>query len=290
MTAFFFLLLLFDPFSTCNSFPIIFKSKFKVNYFGTWRLMTNNLNSALYFFIKTHRNSHEWINLLGLYNVHRSWEYLVNNTCLSVSKFCKKQKTEYFIILFAHCFPAFAAGGMDGAHMSKSWTVTLVAALTTSRWVRRAPACRREAPGSFGVWMSSSWVLPDASPNVFCVYRSSFSRRPPSAKTKTPASFLTCNGSTRNDARTLNGNAKSSRNGTSLSCGPGWKLHVRKPPRSLTKIFHKAWAKEIQRSIRDLPYGLRNYLWRDTTGRQANKLNKTWLNCNIVRSNNIFLV
>lgn len=69
-------------------------------------------------------------------------------------------------------------------HMSKSCTVTLVAALTTSRCDRRATGCRSDASGSRGVWMTSWWVLESASPSAAWVYFNSRSRRPPSATHK----------------------------------------------------------------------------------------------------------
>lgn len=69
-------------------------------------------------------------------------------------------------------------------HMSKSCTVTLVAALTTSRCDRSATGWRSEASGSRGVWMTSWWVLESASPSAAWVYFNSRSRRPPSATHK----------------------------------------------------------------------------------------------------------
>lgn len=72
-------------------------------------------------------------------------------------------------------------------YISNKWIVTLAAALITSRWASRAPGCNKDACASFGVWITSWCVLPDASPKARYVYRSSFSRRPPSAKLHTQA-------------------------------------------------------------------------------------------------------
>lgn len=76
-------------------------------------------------------------------------------------------------------------------HMSKSCTVTLVAALTTSRCDRSATGWRSDASGSRGVWMTSWWVLESASPSAAWVYFNSRSRRPPSATYKRRGSLTT---------------------------------------------------------------------------------------------------
>jgi len=76
-------------------------------------------------------------------------------------------------------------------HMSKSCTVTLVAALTTSRCDRSATGWRSDASGSRGVWMTSWWVLESASPSAAWVYFNSRSRRPPSATYKRRGNLTT---------------------------------------------------------------------------------------------------
>lgn len=76
-------------------------------------------------------------------------------------------------------------------HMSKSCTVTLVAALTTSRCESSATGWRSDASGSRGVWMTSWWVLESASPSAAWVYFNSRSRRPPSATHKRRGNLTT---------------------------------------------------------------------------------------------------
>lgn len=67
-----------------------------------------------------------------------------------------------------------------GTDMSKRWTVTRDAALTTSRWASKAPGCNNDASASLGVCMTSWCVDASASPRADWEYRSSPSRRPPS--------------------------------------------------------------------------------------------------------------
>lgn len=64
---------------------------------------------------------------------------------------------------------------------SNSLTFTEVAFSSKSKCARRAFACNTEAFGSFDVCINSWCVDESTSPNIFRVYLSSSSNRPPSA-------------------------------------------------------------------------------------------------------------